>query len=316
MPVLSRRSARPSPEQRALVPALLEARSASREGAPAAVDWRVRPGWFGVCANAHCDSGWLHLWRRRTAPVFEGGWSCSATCTAAQVAAAVRRELDGRAAEAEPHRHRVPLGLLMLEQGWIAADQLRRALEAQKAVGRGRIGDWLVGKQGVSERLVTRALGLQWGCPVLSLEFHDAEAVTPFVPRIFLDAYGALPLRVAAGRLLYLGFEDRLDPVLALAVERMTGLAVESGLVASSQFRAAHTRMLDASFPPAELIEAASEGALVKALTRAIERFKPAEARLVRMHECLWLRMWSRVQMPGQPDRDAIRDLICSVGAQ
>ena len=56
------------------------------------------------------------------------------------------------------------------------------------------------------------------------------------LPRLFVDAFGALPLRVAAGKLLYLGFEDRLDPVLALAVERMSGLRVESGLVQESLF--------------------------------------------------------------------------------
>ncbi len=66
------------------------------------------------------------------------------------------------------------------------------------------------------------------------------------MPRLFVDAFGALPLRVAAGKLLYLGFEDRLDPVLALAIERMTGLRVESGLVQGSLFRLAHARMLNA----------------------------------------------------------------------
>lgn len=311
MPVLSRRP----PESRALVPFFAQAAvRADRSGE--AAGWRSRPAWFGICANPQCDSGWLHLLRKRTTPVFEGGWSCSAACTAALVGAALRRELEGRGAEADPHRHRIPLGLLMLEQGWIGPDRLRQALEAQKAAGGGRIGDWLVRQQGVSERLVTRALSLQWGCPVLALEFHDPEAVAPLVPRIFLDAYGALPLRVAAGRILYLGFEDRLDPVLALAVERVTGLQVASGLVAGSQFRTAHSRMLEAGFPRAELIEASSEAALAKALTRAIERVKPTGARLVRMHDCLWLRMWCRPQPPGRPEPDAIRDLICSLGAQ
>ncbi len=136
----------------------------------------------------------------------------------------------------ESHRHRIPLGLVMLEQGWITSGQLRQALDAQRVAGAGRLGHWLVRQQGVSEQLVTRALGLQWSCPVLPLEFHDAEALTVLVPRLFVDAFGALPLRVAAGRLLYLGFEDRLDPVVALAVERMSGLRVESGLVQESLF--------------------------------------------------------------------------------
>jgi hypothetical protein len=275
----------------------------------------IRPGFFQTCANPCCESGWLHLWRSRSAPVFEGGWNCSAACTAARVAAAVRRELDGRGSTEQNHRHRIPLGLLMLEQGWITSSQLRQALAAQKDAGAGRLGQWLVRGQAVSEQLVTRALGLQWSCPVLPLEFHDAEALTALMPRLFVDAFGALPLRVAAGRLLYLGFEERLDPVLALAVERMTGLRVESGLVQGSLFRPAHARLLSAKFPPVTLIEASSEPAAVRVLSKAIERARPAESRLVRVHDCLWLRMQLRPQVGPLPEAAATEDLICSIGA-
>jgi hypothetical protein len=273
-----------------------------------------RASLFAICANPECNSGWLHLLRPRSAPVFEGGWTCSPACTRAQVEAGLRRELDGRGGALESHRHRIPLGLMMLEQGWITTSQLRQALDGQRAVGAGRLGHWLVRQQGVSEELVTRALGLQWSCPVLPLEFHDAEALTPLVPRLFVDAFGALPLRVAAGRLLYLGFEDRLDPIVSLAVERMTGLRVESGLVKESLFRPAHARMLNASFPPVELIEAASEPAAVNVLSRSIERARPSESRLVRVHECLWLRMWRRPQNGPLPAREMVEDMICSIG--
>jgi hypothetical protein len=275
----------------------------------------TRQGLFEVCANTCCGSGWLHLWRSRTAPVFEGGWNCSAACTAARVEAAVRRELDGRGSALENHRHRIPLGLVMLEQGWITTGQLRQALDAQKISGAGRLGHWLVRQQGVSEQLVTRALGLQWSCPVLPMEYHDAEALTAILPRLFVDAFGALPLRVAAGRLLYLGFEDRLDPVMALAIQRMTGLRVESGLVQGTLFRVAHARMLSARFPPVELIEASSEPALVHALAKSIEKARPVESRLVRAHDCLWLRMWQRPQSGPMPEAASLQDLICSIGS-
>jgi hypothetical protein len=274
-----------------------------------------RRGLFETCANPNCGSGWLHLWRSRQTPVFEGGWNCSAACTTARVAAAVRRELDGRGKTQESHRHRVPLGLLMLEQGWITGDQLRQALDAQRLSGVGRLGYWLVRQQGVSEQLVTRALGLQWSCPVLSLEFENAEALTVLLPRFFVDAFGALPLRMAAGKLLYLGFEDRIDPVLALAVERMSGLRVESGLVQESLFGPAHSRMLSARFPPVELIEATSEPAACHAFSKFIERARPVDSRLVRVHDCLWLRMWRRPQEGPMPERDSIQDLICAIGA-
>jgi hypothetical protein len=221
--------------------------------------------------------------------------------------------MDGRGSLQESHRHRIPLGLVMLEQGWITSGQLRQALDAQKGAGAGRLGHWLVRQQGVSEQLVTRALGLQWSCPVLPMELHDVEALTVLVPRLFVDAFGALPLRVAAGKLLYLGFEDRLDPVLALAIERMTGLRVESGLVQGSLFRPAHTRMLSARFPAVELIEASSEPALVHVLTKSIEKARPVESQLVRVHDCLWLRMGLRPQSGPLPEAGSIQDLICSI---
>ncbi|HEV2486412.1 MAG TPA: hypothetical protein VGT08_12840 [Terracidiphilus sp.] len=274
---------------------------------------RMGPGMFAACANPGCNSGWIKLWRSRSAPVFEGGWSCSAACTAALVEAALRREVEMLGNAQEGHRHRIPLGLVMLEQGWITSSQLRRALEAQKSAGGGRLGYWLVRHQGVSEQLVTRALGLQWSCPVLGLELHDPEGLTALLPRLFVDAFGTVPLRVAAGKILYIGFEARLDPVLALAVERMTNLRVESGLVQESLFRTAHTRMLNAKFPPVELIEAVSEPALVQALAKRLERAGPAESRMVRMHDCLWLRMWSRRQSGPLPDADSVQDLICSL---
>jgi hypothetical protein len=224
--------------------------------------------------------------------------------------------MDGRGAAVESYQHRIPLGLMMLEQGWITSGQLRQALEAQREARAGRLGQWLVRQQGVSEQLVTRALGLQWSCPVLPLEFHDAETLAALVPRLFVDAFGALPLRMAGGRLLYLGFEDRLDPIVALAVERMSGLRVESGLVQESVFAPAHALMLGAKFPAVELIEAVSEQAMAHALAKSIERARPVESRLVRVHDCLWLRMWRRRQAGPMPERESIQDLICSIVAR
>jgi hypothetical protein len=274
---------------------------------------RGTPSLFEHCANPGCRTGWIKLWRSRSAPIFEGAWTCSAECTAALVSTALGREMDGRGVSSDTHRHRIPLGLLMLQKGWITQQQLRAAVDAQKAAGAGRLGHWLMRQQSVNEQMIARAIALQWACPVLGMEFHDAEGLTSVVPRLFVDAFGALPLRVAAGKILYLGYEDRLDPVLALAVERMTGLRVESGIVMESDFRPAHTRMLSARFPAVELLEAASEPVLVQAIAKRLERVKPVEAKLVRVHDCLWLRMWRRQQHLPVPDLDGVEDVICSV---
>lgn len=272
-------------------------------------------GLLTTCANPSCSSGWLHLLRSRSAPVVEGGWSCSPGCTEACVASALRRELGGRRAGASPYRHRIPLGLMMLEQGWITSEQLRKGLDAQRAAGQGRLGRWLVEELGIREQLVTRALSMQWGCPVLALEYHDAEAMAPVLPRFFVEAFAALPLRVAAGKILYLGFEDRLDPVLSLAVERMTGLSVEAGLVSGSRFRLAHERHLRTVFPKVEHVEWASKSALVRELSERIERAKPVEARFVRVHGSLWLRMWRKLQQGPVARLAEVEDIVASLEA-
>ncbi len=286
--------------------------------APRAEAWplpspgRQKAALLQACSNPRCSSGWLHLLRSRETPVFEGGWCCSQECTLDRVRAALRREMDARGALRDSHRHRIPLGLAMLEQGWITQQELRAALAAQRAAGRGRLGQWLIRQGSASEEMVTRALGLQWGCPVLRLESHHPGSLAALLPRFFVDAFGALPLRVAAGKILYLGFEDRVDPALALAVERMTGLRVEVGLVEGSQFRLAHGQALEARYPPAELIEAATEEAMASVLVRAIEKQRAVEARLVRMHDCCWLRIWSQLQAGPLPEPASVRDLIAT----
>jgi hypothetical protein len=268
-----------------------------------------RGGLMQTCANPQCRTGWMQLWRSRSGPVFEGGWSCSPGCTEVRVRAAVLRESKGRAAAREPYRHRVPLGLLMLEKGWITENQLRGAVASQKEHG-GRLGGWLVRQHGVSADLVTRALALQWSCPVLSTGAQDAARLSSLVPRLFVDAFGAVPLKLAAGKVLYLGFEDRLDPVLARAIERMTNLRAECGVVADAEFGGSHERALRAKYPPVELVEAASEELLARAMARALEKAKPAEARLVRVHDFLWLRMLRTADVL---EAGAVEDVIGTV---
>ena len=275
----------------------------------------ARSGIFEACANSRCRSTRVKLWLGLRGAVFEGRWCCSPGCMRAQLELAFGREMHLRSAAAEVHPHRIPLGLTMLEHGWITAAQLRAALDAQKATGAGRLGQWLVRQRAASEELVTRALGLQWSSPVMSAVHYDGEAIAALVPRLFVDAFGVLPLRVAAGKLLYLGFENRPDPVLAHAVERMSGLRVETGVVQDSVFRPAHEDMLAAQYPRAGLIETSSSLTLLDALLKAMEQARPVDACLARVHDCLWLRIWLRPQKGAVPQCGTVEDLICSVGA-
>lgn len=267
------------------------------------------------CANLDCRSSWIHLFRRRARPAFEGGWTCSPQCTEAHLLSAFQRELVGHARWKGPHRHRIPLGLLMVEQGWLTAAQLRQGLAAQRAAGTGRLGDWLVREGAVDEVTVARALGIQWSCPVLAVAPDAAGSLTSVMPRIFIEAFGGLPIRRETDRLVYLGFEQSLDPVLALAVSRMSQTRVECAVVASTQFAIAQQSVLSANFPAIELAESLSESAAAQMLARSIERFQPADARLVRVHDCLWLRMWKTRYVGATPPISSVRDVVCAIGS-
>jgi hypothetical protein len=246
------------------------------------------------CGNSECTSGWTMPWRSRRRPVFEGYWGCSGRCVLRVVQTAVRREHGNlrQTARAEQHRHRVPLGLVMLAQGWITHPQLQEALAQQRANGSGRIGEWLVSECGLDREQVTRGLSLQWGCPVLSLEGFTPQNMALVMPKVFLEEFGLVPLRIAGSRLIYLAWGDRLQASVALAVERMSGLRVESGLLDSELLRTARIRMEQFESVPTTFETSGDEDTLAGRITAILEQKQPIGSKLVRLHQYFWLRIW------------------------
>jgi hypothetical protein len=275
-----------------------------------------------LCGNVECASGWTMPWRNRRRPIFEGQWGCSGRCVLGMVREAVRRELgDGGVATAAPHRHRVPLGLLMLAQGWITHPQLQKALAAQRQSGTGRIGDWLMNECGLDPDQITRGLGMQWGCPVLTTEKFSPEAMVMVMPKVFVESFGLLPLSVAGTQILYLGFAGQLDASAALAVEQMTELKVESGVVEGSQFEAARTRLLACDGVETKLEVAEDRDAMAARITAILEQKQPVASRLVRLHQYYWLRIWLESGALGKvgslpSTSEDVADYVFTVGSQ
>lgn len=276
-----------------------------------------------LCGNLDCVNAWTVPWRSRKRPIFEEQWGCSGRCVLEMARSAIKRELgDGivGAAAAVPHRHRVPLGLLMLSQGWITHPQLRRALEAQRENGTGRIGDWLQSECGVEARLITRGLSMQWNCPVLTTEGFSPKAMSLAIPKLFVEEFGLLPLRVAGSRILYLGFDDRLDAAAAFAVEKMTELKVESGLVEGGQFQAARSGLLECRGVEMKLEAVADRDTLAARMTAILEQKQPVASRLVRVHQYYWMRMWLESGAVGKVGSlpktgEDVSDIVFTVGA-
>jgi hypothetical protein len=272
-----------------------------------------------LCGSMECTATRVSPWRNRKRPVFEDQWGCSGRCVLSMVRAAVRREMSGDLESAPPrHNHRLPLGLLMLAQGWISHAQLQQALAAQRLHG-GRIGDWLVAECRIDPERVTRGLSLQWSCPVLTPRGFTPAAMAMVAPKILIEEFGFVPLRVAGSKLLYLGFEDRLDASAALALEQMTELKVESGLLATEQYREVRAELLAQEGAPVALELIREPDALAARITALLEQKQPVGSRLVRMHKYLWLRLWlesaSRAKKGTRPrDTSDMLDYVFTVG--
>lgn len=277
-----------------------------------------------VCGNPGCTWGWMRFWKDRRRPMFEGRWGCSRECLKAMVEAAVRRaEGEGGTAEGEAaHRHRMPLGLVLLAQGWITHPQLQHALEVQRRAGRGRIGRWLVEECGLKEDRVTRALSMQWSCPVLGLEGFEPEEMALLAPLVLVERLGMVPLRVAGERILYMAFEDKLDASAALAMERMSGLKVESGMVAEGELAAARRLLCGCRFVQAVSERVEEAGMVADKVAAALNEVRPRASRMVRVREFYWLRMWlesgaMRTEEGGAPGSgEDVMDRVYEVGPE
>ncbi len=276
---------------------------------------------FPRCGNHRCATGWIRLWRSRRIPVFEGQWACSEECLEELVARAVRREMDGRDTPPVPWTHRVPMGLMLVEQGEITSGQLHAALEGQRkeaATGEAsRLGEWLLRSGVLSESVLTRALSAQWNCPVFSLEAFEPAEVVAVLPRLLSEAFGALPVRAPGGKHLDVAFAGRVDRSLCYALERMTGLRVFAGIALDSEFRIAQQRLFSVRPVATRHLEAANSWVLVRAMTRWIETVRPEEARLVRLHDYYWLRIWRRGPRRGSlPASATVEDMLATLGTR
>jgi hypothetical protein len=275
-----------------------------------------------LCDNAECATVWTLPWRNRRRPVFEGQWGCSGRCVLAMVQASVRRETgDSSFSSLEtPHRHRVPLGLLMLAQGWITQSQLQGALAAQREAGEGLIGEWLIRECGLSAEQITRGLSMQWGCPMLTTDGFSPERMALLMPKVFVERFGSLPLRVAGSQIVYLGFADRLNASVALALEQMTKLKVESGVVDGAKFEAAKSRLLACDGIDAKVESVEDKDAMAARITAVLEQNRPIASRLVRLHQYYWLRLWLENGAVGAAGglpmtAEDIRDHVFTVGS-
>jgi hypothetical protein len=244
--------------------------------------------WTAVCGNPQCETGWLQLFRSRSFPRFEGKWACSARCMEGIVAETVRSRIESWEPVSARRALRMPVGLILLSRGWITRQELQEALAAQRRAGDGRIGEWLRRLYGIQEATIAKALAIQWNCAVLPSGVAGVDFAPTLVPAFLRRRYALALLRQDSGTAFYLAGKHGAEHAAAHAMEHMLGAPVQAAFLEDSAWSAAERF-------PAQSAEVcfAGDGVAV-GICKLVEDVRPADARLVRVHDHLWLRIWLR----------------------
>jgi hypothetical protein len=185
------------------------------------------------CGHPDCRatrSLWRRVRSRLTGIRLAGVWYCRPECLERALAEAIHGQL---APVAISTPRRIPLGLVLLSRQQITAEQLQAGLEAQRAAGHGRIGEWLERLGFVNEQQVTAALARQWRRPVLRPTAVPRSQRIPEIPARLLESFRMFPVDyVEATATLHIAFAERIDYSLMYAIGQILGCRVEPCLAA------------------------------------------------------------------------------------
>jgi type IV pilus assembly protein PilB len=118
------------------------------------------------------------------------------------------------------------LGEILLKENLISPDQLKQALEHQKANG-GRLGNTLVKLGFMSDDEVTAVLSHQYGVPSINLDYFEVDpGVTKLIPMDTALKFQVLPLS-RVGSSLTLAMVDPTNVFAMDDIKFMTGFNIE-----------------------------------------------------------------------------------------
>lgn len=258
------------------------------------------------CAHPDCPqraSAWTRL-RHRPGVFFQGSWYCLEGCLERNLVEAFWR---ARAqAKSAPPRHRIPLGLLLVSRQQLTVEQLRTALEAQRAAGYGRIGEWLQHMGFSSEQQITAALARQWSCPVLRSDtFGRGAGRAPHIPPALLRWRFMAPLDfVEPTATLHMAFGGELDHTSLYAIEHILGRRTEACLVAPSLLQRYLAKLPDARGESEVVFERVTDASeLAHIACSYCARISASEIRLAACGPHLWIRL---LRSPSRPSMDLL----------
>ncbi len=223
---------------------------------------------------------------------FEGVTYCLEHCLEPALLEALGRAQTG---VERPSLRRLPLGLLLLSRGQIDAAQLRAALAAQQANGRGRIGEWLQALGFATELQVAAALARQWSCPLSRVNSVLARCATaPQVPATLLAGFSMIPLEyVHSTRTLFLAFSDKIHYPALYAIEKMMDCRTEACMALPS-FVKTHIEMLRSGDNSEIVFDSVKDRGELGSIVRSYcTRISATDIRLARCGPYVWVRLWN-----------------------
>ncbi len=125
------------------------------------------------------------------------------------------------------------LGEILIKENLITADQLRQAMDFQKANG-GRLGNALVKLNFLSDDEVTAVLSRQYGVPSINLSYFEVDpSVTKLIPIETAMKYQILPLS-RVGSSLTVAMVDPTNVFAMDDIKFMTGFNIEPVVASES----------------------------------------------------------------------------------
>ena len=241
-------------------------------------------------------------------------WYCTEHCLEHALADELRRVRPASKRVVSPHR--IPLGLLLLSRGQLTVEQLRAALSAQTAAGRGRIGEWLQTLGFATEQQVTAALARQWSCPILrensmtlgSLNhgsirprsLASGSRSIPQIPLTLLRSFVMFPLDyVESTATLHIAFGEGIDYSILHAIEQILDCHTDACVAAPSL---AHKNLQALSEHRAESEVVFDRVADLSESARIVQsycaRISASEIRIASCDPHLWVRLLRRSGPP------------------
>ena len=245
--------------------------------------------WTGVCGSRECETGWLQLFRSRSLPRFEGKWACSTGCMERIVADAVRSQMESW----EPDAGGTPTAYAIgpdPPQPWMdytsgAPGSARGTAPCRRWPHRrvARTPAWHFGSNNCKGARVSSGTAQYLRSVMPGTVFAPS-----LIPAFVCWRYGLALLRQRQDEVFYLAGKYCADHAALARRRAHAGRPVQAVFLEDSAWSSVASDAADS-------VETDSgRDGIVTCIAELVERSRPANARLVRIHDHLWLRMWLR----------------------